>query len=90
MIDSDGFGRAVQMEVGAMLVGRIVNDCPSACRIVRGMEKGHFEYGGSTIILLLSKDKVDIRNDLQDILNKNIEIPVVMGEMVGKSITKMV
>ena len=72
MIDSDGFGRAVQMEVGAMLVGRIVNDTPSESRVVRGMEKGHFEYGGSTIILLLSKDRVEIRKDFQDILNKNI------------------
>ncbi|SFC99529.1 phosphatidylserine decarboxylase [Butyrivibrio sp. YAB3001] len=85
VIDSDGFGRAVQMEVGAMLVGRIVNDNPFECRVVRGLEKGHFEYGGSTIILLLSKDRVEIRKDFQDILNKNIEIPVVMGEVIGKS-----
>ena len=85
VIESEGFGRAVQMEVGAMLVGRIVNDCPAACRIERGMEKGHFEYGGSTIILLLSKDRVEVRKDFQDILNKNIEMPVVMGEVIGKS-----
>ncbi len=84
VIDTESFGRAVQMEVGAMLVGRIVNDCPSACRIVRGTEKGHFEYGGSTIIILLSKGRVKIRKDLQDILNKNIEVPVVMGEVIGE------
>ena len=85
VIDSDGFGRVVQMEVGAMLVGRIVNNSPLACKVVRGMEKGYFEYGGSTIIVLLSKDRVEIRSDFRDILNKNIETPVVMGEVVGKS-----
>ncbi len=83
VIDSESFGRAVQMEVGAMLVGRIVNDRPEAGRIVRGEEKGHFEYGGSTVIILLQKDRAELRRDLQDILNKNIEIPVVMGEMIG-------
>ncbi len=83
VIDSESFGRTVQMEVGAMLVGRIVNDSPEARRVMRGTEKGHFEYGGSTIILLLPKDRVELREDLYDTLNQNIEIPVVMGEVVG-------
>lgn len=85
VIDSESFGRAVQMEVGAMLVGRIVNDSPVAGRVERGAEKGHFEYGGSTVILLLSRDRVELRQDLQDKLNKNNEVPVVMGEMIGKA-----
>ena len=87
VIDSEGFGRAVQMEVGAMLVGRIVNDCPAAGWIKRGEEKGHFEYGGSTIILLLSKDRVVLRQDLQDILDTNTEIPVVLGESLGDGVS---
>ncbi len=84
VIDTDNFGRAVQMEVGAMLVGRIVNEHPSAGRVLRGEEKGHFEYGGSTIILLLSKDKADLRQDILDHINKNVEIPVMMGEVIGR------
>ena len=84
MIDTDQFGRAVQMEVGAMLVGRIVNEHPSAGRVLRGEEKGHFEYGGSTVILLLSKDKAVLRQDILDHLNKNVEIPVMMGEVIGR------
>ncbi len=84
VIDTDQFGRAVQMEVGAMLVGRIVNEHPSAGRVLRGEEKGHFEYGGSTVILLLSKDKAVLRQDILDHLNKNVEIPVMMGEVIGR------
>ena len=84
IIDSDNFGRIIQMEVGAMLVGRIVNDHPAAGRIHRGMEKGHFEYGGSTIILLLSKDKAELRQDILDNLNNSVEIPVIMGEVIGR------
>ncbi len=83
VIDTENFGRAIQMEVGAMLVGRIVNERPLAGRVLRGVEKGHFEYGGSTIILLLSKGQVELRKDLKDTLNKNVEIPVAMGEAIG-------
>ena len=37
----------LQMEVGAMLVGRITNNDRAACMVKRGQEKGYFEYGGS-------------------------------------------
>ena len=81
VIDTDNFGRAVQMEVGAMLVGRIANDKTSACEVTRGEEKGHFEYGGSTIILLIQKDKADI----DDCYITSSEVPVVMGQTIGFS-----
>lgn len=82
-LDTDNFGKAVQMEVGAMLVGRIVNEKTSACKVTRGEEKGHFEYGGSTIILLLQKDKATINGQFLDTL----ETPVVMGQVIGSSTT---
>lgn len=47
--DSENFGRLAYVEVGAVLVGRIVQtgtDQPA-----RGDEKGYFEYGGSTVVL---------------------------------------
>lgn len=46
------FGLAAQIEVGAMLVGRICNHPPRP-NIHRGDEKGCFLYGGSTVVLLL-------------------------------------
>ena len=45
------------MEVGAMMVGKIVNDS-NEMNVSRGQEKGHFEFGGSTIILLTKKNKI--------------------------------
>ena len=42
----------------------------------RGIEKGYFEYGGSTVILLVEKDKLQV--------NKNyFETPVKMGQCIG-------
>ena len=86
VIDSEVFGKLVQMEVGAMLVGRIVNDDMGVCEVVRGDEKGHFEYGGSTIIVLAQAGKVNIREDIYEASLEGIEIPVKMGEAVGRLI----
>lgn len=81
VIDSKSFGRCVQMEVGAMLVGRIVNPDKSPRVVYRGDEKGRFEYGGSTIILLVPEGKLKLRDD---ILNARSELPVKMGEVLGQ------
>lgn len=84
VIDTDHFGRCVQMEVGAMLVGRIVNKEKSSALVCRGEEKGHFEYGGSTIIILVPEGRVKLREDIAASLYTSKEIPVVMGEEIGK------
>ena len=85
VINTDNFGRCVQMEVGAMLVGRIVNECPASGSVSRGEEKGHFEYGGSTIIVLIPEGKARLREDIAGSVNTGVEIPVVMGEAVGRT-----
>lgn len=83
VIDTEGFGRAVQMEVGAMLVGRIVNEEYSNTRVMRGEEKGHFEYGGSTIIVLLGKNRAKLREDILQNSLAGEETSVSMGEVIG-------
>ena len=82
VIDTANFGRCVQMEVGAMLVGRIVNEKPLPGRVRRGEEKGHFEYGGSTIIVLVPQGVAELRGDLTG----GEETPVKMGEQIGSAI----
>ncbi|SCW55890.1 phosphatidylserine decarboxylase [Ruminococcaceae bacterium YRB3002] len=86
VIDSPNFGRMVQMEVGAMLVGKIVNEDKGASEVVRGAEKGHFEYGGSTIIVLVPAGTAVIRDDIYDASLEGVEIPVKLGEEVGRSL----
>ena len=85
-IDSPVFGKMVQMEVGAMLVGRIVNDDNREADVSRGCEKGHFEYGGSTIIVLVQPGSAVLREDIYESSLEGIETPVKMGEAVGRSV----
>ena len=80
VLDTDHFGRIVFMEVGAMLVGRISNLHRGRYQFTKGEEKGRFEYGGSTIILLLRSGAADLREDIK---NASSEIPVKQGERVA-------
>ncbi len=74
-------GVIVQMEVGAMLVGKISNseECRPGNVVVAGTEKGYFEYGGSTIIVILEK-QCDISRVILERKTIDGEIPVTIGE----------
>ena len=81
VIDSP-IGSVLQMEVGAMLVGKIVNH-HDAMPVVKGKEKGMFLYGGSTVILLLEKDAVNINASYFENTKEGIETPVIMGQTLS-------
>lgn len=81
-IKTSEFGIVTQMEVGAMLVGRIVNHRGKGVS-VRGKEKGYFQYGGSTIIVLVESEHVHIRKDILESTALTKETPVKMGEVIG-------
>ncbi len=83
LIETERFGPAVQMEVGALLVGRIVNDHLWPREVSRGEEKGHFAYGGSTVILLLQRDAAELLPELSAASARGGEFPVRMGQRIG-------
>ena len=75
------------MEVGALMVGKI-NNYHGVSHIKKGMEKGRFEFGGSTILLFFKKDTVDISKDILENTKKGYETIVKMGEEIGVSSIK--
>ena len=77
------FGNVAQIEVGAMLVGKIVNNMEEGS-FKRGEEKGRFEYGGSTVVVLLEKDRARIPERLFQNTEKGIETRVRMGQVIGR------
>lgn len=79
---TENFGNVIVMEVGALLVGRIVNN-PDTCKTVRGEEKGYFEYGGSTVILMFKKDTIIPDEDIIKNTQNNCETRVKLGEKIG-------
>ena len=85
LIRTDAFGTVLQMEVGAMLVGRICNHQSGEAAVQRGEEKGYFCYGGSTVILLLQRDKALVDTRFMEASLKGLEVPVRLGEAIGRS-----
>ncbi len=81
-IRSDIFGDVVQMEVGALLVGKIHNH-QTGSKVLQGQEKGYFEFGGSTILILVKKDRVKIEKKILECSMQDQETEVCMGTMVG-------
>ena len=82
VMETAHFGKVTQIEVGAMLVGKIKND-HGACRVTRGTQKGMFLYGGSTVVLLLEKDAACVPEALFRATQESCEVPVRMGEPIA-------
>lgn len=82
LLKSRHFKTILMMEVGALLVGRITN-YHEECDVKRGQEKGRFEFGGSTVILLFQKDAVCIEPRLLENTRNGFETIVRMGERIG-------
>lgn len=85
ILESDTFGAMLMMEVGATMVGRIVNyDGAGAVR--RGQEKGRFEFGGSTLVMCLEKGKAIMDADIVRNTASEIETVVKLGQKIGVAI----
>lgn len=79
--NTDNFGKVTYIEVGAMMVGKIVNHKIEA--FYKGQEKGYFEFGGSTIVLLFQKDEITLDEDIINNSKKDIETRVLLGQKIG-------
>lgn len=86
VLKSESYGTVVQMEIGALLVGRIANhkEFRKGSPVRKGEEKGYFEFGGSTIVLLFQKDAIHLKESLFDGQNSHREIAVRLGEIIGR------
>ncbi len=80
LLKTKHFGDIIQVEVGAMLVGRINNRAAPSFR--KGEEKGYFDLGGSTIVLLVNEN-IRIDEDILTQSAQDIETKVSYGEKIG-------
>lgn len=83
---SENFGDILYMEVGATCVGGIIQTYNPNEYMKRGMEKGYFKFGGSTVILIFEKNKILIDEDIIRNSNNEIETYVTFGEKIGRKL----
>jgi len=76
------FGTVVIAEVGATMVGSIVQTYQTHT-VKKGQEKGFFKFGGSTVILLFKPNTIRIDNDLLQNTKNHLETEVKMGSHIA-------
>lgn len=82
ILHTKNFGNIIDIDVGAMMVGRITNN-KEITSFKKGDEKGYFEFGGSTIILFVEENKVIVDDDILNNSEKGMETVVSCGEKIG-------
>ncbi|MBD5533651.1 MAG: phosphatidylserine decarboxylase [Lachnospiraceae bacterium] len=95
VIRTERFRTMVQMEIGALLVGKIKNHdrirkLNNVQNVRSGEEKGYFEFGGSTILLLFQKDAIRLCESRENRKNKYGERKVRRGDCIAKCSEKQI
>jgi len=82
-LETEDKGSILLAPVGATMVGTIVETYKANEAIEKGDEMGYFAFGGSTVVLLVDKSKINIDKDILENTKNNIETFVKMGEKIG-------
>ncbi len=83
ILETEKFGKLAYIEVGAAMVGKIVQTHDEDKRHHRGDEKGYFLFGGSTVILLGEKGKWKPSKDIIENTKEGFETYLKLGEEVA-------
>ncbi|MCB1085271.1 MAG: phosphatidylserine decarboxylase [Chlamydiia bacterium] len=78
------FGQVLFIEVGATCVGSIQQTYSPGKPYAKGDEKGYFEFGGSTTILLFQQSTIQFDEDLIASSKKYMETYAKMGDRLGE------
>lgn len=76
-------GELLLVPVGATMVGGIVETYEPEQPIVKGAEMGYFKFGGSTVVVLVDRNKIKIDPDILDNTRNKLETYVKMGERIA-------
>jgi len=86
VLDSQQFGEVLYIEVGATAVGSIKQTFTPGQMVTKGDEKGYFEFGGSTVLLLFEKERIAFDEDLIEASKMSLEMKACFGESLGKAV----
>lgn len=85
-IDTVHFGKLLQIEVGAVLVGGVHYEVQKG-QVKKGQEAGRFELCGSTIMVLLTKEtknQITWNKKILEAVSEDIEVQVEYGQEIGR------
>lgn len=77
------YGDVLISEVGATMVGSVVQTYKSHKQVEKGAEKGYFAFGGSTVVLIFEKGKIKINDEIIRCTKNGWETKINMGETIA-------
>lgn len=83
VMNTSYWGKVVQIEVGALLVGKMTNEIKEGS-FSFFQEKGYFEFGGSTVILLFKKNVLQPDASIFTKSQNGIETEIRVGTIIAK------
>lgn len=86
ILENEDFGRVAYIEVGATMVGKIIQSHNLKDEYDSGDEKGYFLFGGSTVILLGEAGKWLPSEDILNNSKNKKETYVHLGDTIAKAL----
>jgi len=83
-IKTENFGTIAYAEIGATFVGTIIQNNEFGDFVQYGDKKSRFKFGGSTLILLFEKGRLNLDKRLDELVNNDREIYAGLGEVLGR------
>ncbi len=83
LVDSPVFGRVAVCEIGATMVGSIMQTYLAGRAVKKGEEKGLFKFGGSCVVTIFEPGRIRFDADLVAQSANQLETYALMGERLG-------
>jgi phosphatidylserine decarboxylase len=83
LVESPVFGKVAVCEIGATMVGSIVQTFLPDRPVAKGEEKGLFKFGGSCVVTIFQPGRIRLDADLVQQTAAGLEVYARMGEQLG-------
>lgn len=83
LVESPVFGKVAVCEIGATMVGSIVQTHVPGRAVAKGEEKGLFKFGGSCVVTIFQPGKIKLDADLVKHGAEGLEVYARMGDRLG-------
>ena len=85
LVESPVFGKVAVCEIGATMVGSIVQTHVPGRAVAKGEEKGLFKFGGSCVVTIFRPGRIKLAADLLEHSATGLEVYARMGERLGEA-----
>ncbi len=86
LVESPVFGRVAVVEVGATMVGSIMQTFLPGRAAGKGEEKGLFKFGGSCVVTIFQRGRIKFDADLLKHSADGLEVYARMGDRLGEAV----